>query len=357
MNLDRLKIFFQTPNMDNAIVVNDTGLGTTVGLLFEVGNVNGLGVVLGLGIVALACILAKCLFLYYIKFHAPKERPLNKLLALEQVSQAKYISQIQIQFECWIDNYQTLFQVLTLLVLTPLFFMTIGKVSMPSLFHENIGTKGCQIWTTMWVVQITLLITCGFMMALYRLLCLKGKRFEVKYFIAATLALESLSLTTFYSAINEIGWETSPAYRYCIDYQPTERKIPVQNLEKGLNMKMLMNRSTMLALTISEFGMYAYMILYLWKWDERNHQKKIITNGMLKARKEKNALTLKGQICTFITKVSLVMSALIVLISGKLFVDEKSATPFVVIIPYSIISFSQILSSHELRRYVKSKFD
>ena len=72
--------------MDNTIVVNNTGLGTTVGLLFEVGNVNGLGVVLGLGIVALACIFAKCLFLYYIKFHAPKERPLNKLLALEQVS-------------------------------------------------------------------------------------------------------------------------------------------------------------------------------------------------------------------------------------------------------------------------------
>ena len=72
--------------MDNAIVVNNTGLGTKVGLLFEVGNIRGLGVALGLGIVALACILGKCLFLYYIQFHAPKERPLNKLLALEQVS-------------------------------------------------------------------------------------------------------------------------------------------------------------------------------------------------------------------------------------------------------------------------------
>ena len=71
--------------MDNTIVVNDTGLGRTVGLLFEAGNIGNLGVALGLGIVALACILGKCLFLYYIKFHAPKERPLNKLLALEQV--------------------------------------------------------------------------------------------------------------------------------------------------------------------------------------------------------------------------------------------------------------------------------
>ena len=228
---------------------------------------------------------------------------------------------------------------------------------MPSLFHEYIGTKGCQFWTTMWVTNFTLLITCGFTMALYRLLCLKGKRFEVKYFIAATLALESLSLITFYSVINETGWETSGAYRYCTDYQPTERKVPVQNLEKGLNMKMLMNRSTMFALTMTEFGMYAYMILYLWKWDERNHQKKIITSGMLKARKEKNTLTLKGQICSFITKVSMVIAAFIVLINGKSFVDEKSTTPFVFIIPNSVISLSQILSSHELRRYVKSKFD
>ena len=72
--------------MDNTILFYDTAQGTNIELLFEVGNIGRLGFILGLGIVALACILAKCLFLYYIKFHAPKERPLNKLLALEQVS-------------------------------------------------------------------------------------------------------------------------------------------------------------------------------------------------------------------------------------------------------------------------------
>ena len=73
--------------MDNAIIVNKTAHGTDVGLLFEVdtNNVHGFGVALGLCIVALACVLAKCLFLYYIQVHAPKERPLNRLMALEQV--------------------------------------------------------------------------------------------------------------------------------------------------------------------------------------------------------------------------------------------------------------------------------
>ena len=75
--------------MDNAIVVNETAHGKTVGLLFEVANLGELSIALGLGIVALACIFVKWLFLYYIQCHAPKERPLNKLLALEQVSQCK----------------------------------------------------------------------------------------------------------------------------------------------------------------------------------------------------------------------------------------------------------------------------
>ena len=73
--------------MDNAIVVNNTAHGLETDLLFKVNtnNVQGFGTALGLGIIALACILAKCLFLYYIRVHAPKERPLNKLMALEQV--------------------------------------------------------------------------------------------------------------------------------------------------------------------------------------------------------------------------------------------------------------------------------
>ena len=73
--------------MDNSITINKTSNGTEVGLLFEIdtSNIKGFGVVLGLGIVAMACIVTKCLFLYYIKIHAPKERPLNKLIALEQV--------------------------------------------------------------------------------------------------------------------------------------------------------------------------------------------------------------------------------------------------------------------------------
>ena len=79
--------------MDNAISINNTSNGTEEGLLFEVDtNIQALGVVLGLGIMVLACIVTKCLFLYYVKVQAPKERPLNMLITLEQVRHNKIFS-------------------------------------------------------------------------------------------------------------------------------------------------------------------------------------------------------------------------------------------------------------------------
>ena len=250
------------------------------------------------------------------------------------------------------------FQALTLLVLTPLFFMTIAKMTMPTWFNKYVSTEGCQFFATIWVTHTTLLITCGFVMALYRLTCMNGKRYGVKYFIVSTLALELLSIHANYSHTNTNGWETSAAYRYCIDYQLTEEKTSRQNPEKGMYSKMLIHRSTALALTISEFGIYLYILRNLWTTDKKNHKDKIITANMLKARKEKNVSTLKGQICIFITKAAIVIWALFMLFSGhRVFADEKSAAPFMLIIPYSIISFSQVLSSHEFRRYVNVKFE
>ena len=110
--------------MDNAIVVNKTAHGIDTGLLFEVdaNNVQGFGIAIGLGIVALACILAKCLFLYYIRVHAPKERPMNRLMALEQVR----------IFFCILFQFLVIFvmfQAITLIMQVPLFTMVIGVIA------------------------------------------------------------------------------------------------------------------------------------------------------------------------------------------------------------------------------------
>lgn len=73
-------------SINNAIVVNQTAHGASVGLLFEATNIQSVGIALGLGIVAIVGIIVRCLFLYYIKYHAPKQRPLNRIIGIDQVS-------------------------------------------------------------------------------------------------------------------------------------------------------------------------------------------------------------------------------------------------------------------------------
>ena len=144
----------------------------------------------------------------------------------------------------WNNHINFLFQALTLLVLTPFFVMTIGKITMPTLFHENFHTTGCQVFNTMVVTHMTLTISCGFNMALYRMFCMKGKRLEVKYFVASTLTLVFFVLITFFSINEDDGWETNVAYQYCTDFQTKEAENPQQIHDKGINMKKILTRST-----------------------------------------------------------------------------------------------------------------
>ena len=50
----------------------------------------GIGIVFGLGIVGIIGILIKILFIYYIKYKAPKDRPINRLMLFDQVRQLQY---------------------------------------------------------------------------------------------------------------------------------------------------------------------------------------------------------------------------------------------------------------------------
>ena len=54
--------------------------------LFEEGNVRGVCLAIGISIVALVGIIIRGLFIYYVKYAAPKERPINTLMLYDQVS-------------------------------------------------------------------------------------------------------------------------------------------------------------------------------------------------------------------------------------------------------------------------------
>ena len=53
--------------------------------LLENGNVKGISLAIVISIVALVGIIIRCLFIYYVKYAAPKERPINTLMLYDQV--------------------------------------------------------------------------------------------------------------------------------------------------------------------------------------------------------------------------------------------------------------------------------
>ena len=53
--------------------------------LLEEGKVEGISLAIGISIVALMGIIIRGLFIYYVKYAAPKERPINTLMLYDQV--------------------------------------------------------------------------------------------------------------------------------------------------------------------------------------------------------------------------------------------------------------------------------
>lgn len=56
----------------------------------DVGTGIGIGIALTLVVVAVVGFVIKGFFIYYIKYEAPKERPINTMISIEQVSPLLY---------------------------------------------------------------------------------------------------------------------------------------------------------------------------------------------------------------------------------------------------------------------------
>ena len=99
-----------------------------------------------------------------------------------------------------------------------------------------------------------------------------------------------------------------------------------------------------------------YIMYCLWKHDENYFQSKIITNYMLNTRKEKNIITIKGQIFTFFVEIGITMY----LIFQNLFSELSHDTSLIAVTfvtSFTILSLSNLFTSDEMRRYVKSKVE
>ena len=76
---------------------------------------------------------------------------------------------------------------------------------------------------------------------------------------------------------------------------------------------------------------------------------------MREERNRKNVITIKGQIVAFVTE--LVGSALFMIDVSENTSNDPSSVPAIVILHFTIVSVSQLFSSHELKRFIKAEWN
>ena len=198
-----------------------------------------------------------------------------------------------------------MFQAITLIMQVPLFAMVLGVIAYSKTFQDIIGEKGCH--ASVWIVRSSFYwgIVCGFIMALYRLTCMKGKRYQVNYLIGVAFGLQIFLITNTVSNL-----ESNAAYQFCMG-----REIPksVPTNTPYITDKILRARVVimLLGLVSSEFLIYLYILHDQQRHNDKHLQQKIINKVTFKNRKEKNIITLKGQICIFATKMATIILILI----------------------------------------------
>ena len=106
-------------------------------------------------------------------------------------------------------------------------------------------------------------------------------------------------------------------------------------------------------MVVGEMIIYIRLCYTLWNHDEGMKNK--ITFDDLRQRKRKNIISLSGQVITFF--VEFLISMHLIVINQNLFdLSDVSIFPILFITSTSIISVVQLWTSHELKRYIKSKF-
>ena len=221
---------------------------------------------------------------------------------------------------------------------------------------QFIGVGGCIGYTVFTCAIFHWGAIGGFLMALYRLLCLINKPMEIKTLMTIGLAIAfcvTINIVVLYN--NFTPWELNPFFAFCTDKSSPNTNQFDDDDDNGSSDKILRALNIFVAQTLllAELCIYAYIVRDLWKYDEKYYRNKTITPQM---RKEKNVITLRGQISTFLIESATVMFFFTsVLISGMS--DNTSYVPFMIVIVPSIVPISQLLTSHEIRRDVKSKFD
>ena len=105
-------------------------------------------------------------------------------------------------------------------------------------------------------------------------------------------------------------------------------------------------------LFVGEIIIYIKLYFTLRKHDEG--MKDLISTNDLRQRKRKNIISLSGQVISFFVEFFTSLYVLGIIFNQDF--SDASLAPIVKIVSTSIVSISQLWTSHELRRYIKSEF-
>ena len=247
--------------------------------------------------------------------------------------------------------------------------MTTVPIATQRPMYDYIGRKGCQFYWGLNIAYQNTMVNSGLGMAVYRLICFQNlfkkhlnKKRITKLILLTELALVSIMLVFASFIYTSIGWEKAIFYQFCMNLGTAEvntlQKYPNQETDfdpAHLKRIRFVLHSYGQVLFIAELAIYAWILFNLWKHNRRNHSEKIITESVKKERNQKNAITLYGQMISFLVETAFNIYSMVHFSNLSLF--EASFMPISQIVVWTIISAIQLATSHEMRRFLKNRFN
>ena len=301
------------------------------------------------------------LFIYFLTYEAPKERTINNLLKDEQVN--KIHSTIYNELCFLILGKHFIFQITQISTMSIVSIMTTVPIAVRTPMFEIFGKKACYVF---WLANFTFvwkLVTSGTGMAVYRLFCLRyifkrnlntrsmARKIQTAEAIV-TLGAILISVTLF----NMYGWEKAVNYQECMDLGHKQVETLQEYKIKEYDDLIYKGSRAFLGLVarcfiLLEFLIYLWIIYHLWKHNEQSCKEKVISNHMRKERNHKNIITLKGQMMTFLIEIT--YSIYLAMHNFNPDFADASVKSISLIIASTIVSIVQILTSHEMMRFVR----
>ena len=105
------------------------------------------------------------------------------------------------------------------------------------------------------------------------------------------------------------------------------------------------------ALFLAEVVIYIKIWYILWKHDQG--MKHLLSSKDLQQRKRKNVMTLSGQVISFFIEFIVSLFTLAQVFNNDM--ADPSVMPMVIITSTSVVSMSQLWTSHESKRYIRFK--